>query len=183
MLQVHLISYGFFEIRVGWEVGDRGWEWRRRLLAWEEESVRECSALFRNIVLQENAHDTWRWLLHPSHGYTVRESYRFLTNNGNLVHRLTVDDVWHKGIPSKVSLFVLRLLRNRLPTRANLVQRQALLLPDSVCVTGCGESETVAHLFFGCNTFSLLWSHVLQWLGLVAVLPDDSRQHLLQLDS
>jgi len=47
-------------------------------------------------------------------------------------------------------------------------------------VSGCGESETAAHLFFECNTFSLLWSHVLQWLGLSAVLPGDSRHHLLQ---
>lgn len=163
--------------RVGWEVG---WEWRRRLLAWEEESARECSTLLLNIVLQENAHDTWRWLLHPSHGYTVRESYRFLTNNGNLVDRSLVYDVWHKSIPSKVSLFAWRLLRNRLLTKDNLVQRRALLISDAICVSDCGQTETAIHLFFGCNTFSVLWSHVLQWLGLFAVLPVVSRQHLLQ---
>jgi len=27
--------------RLGWEVEGRAWEWRRRLLAWEEDSVRE----------------------------------------------------------------------------------------------------------------------------------------------
>lgn len=63
--------------------------------------MRKCSTLL-NIVLQENAHDTWRWLLHPSHGYTVREAYHFLTNNGNPVYRSMVDDVWHKYIPSKM---------------------------------------------------------------------------------
>jgi hypothetical protein len=114
--------------RGGWEVGGRGWEWRRRLLAWEEDSVRECSALLSNIVLQENAHDFWRWLLDPSHGYTIREAYRFLTNNGNSVDRSLVDDVWHRYIPSKVFLFVWRLLRNRLHTRDNLVQRRVLIV-------------------------------------------------------
>lgn len=73
-----------------------------------------------------------------------------------------------------------RFLRNRLPTRDNLVRRRALLISDSVCVFGCGEPETASHLFFGCNTFSLLWSHVLHWMGLSAVLPGESRQHLLQ---
>jgi len=55
--------------------------------------VRECSVLLHNIVLQDSAHDTWRWLLDPSHGYTVREAYRFLTNNGNSVDRTLVDDI------------------------------------------------------------------------------------------
>jgi len=32
--------------------------WRRRLLAWEEESVRECSILLLNIVLQYTVEDT-----------------------------------------------------------------------------------------------------------------------------
>jgi len=35
---------------LGWAVGGRGWEWRRRLLAWEEESVRECSMLLHNCI-------------------------------------------------------------------------------------------------------------------------------------
>jgi len=55
--------------------------------------VRECSELLNNIVLQVNAHDTWRWLVDPSHGYTVREAYCFLTNNGSHVDMTLVDDV------------------------------------------------------------------------------------------
>lgn len=31
--------------RVGWEEGGNGWVWRRRLMAWEEDSVRECATL------------------------------------------------------------------------------------------------------------------------------------------
>jgi hypothetical protein len=30
---------------LGWMEGGGAWVWRRRLLAWEEESVRECSIL------------------------------------------------------------------------------------------------------------------------------------------
>lgn len=37
--------------RRGWEVGGGVWVWMRRLFAWEEESVRECSALLHDIVL------------------------------------------------------------------------------------------------------------------------------------
>ena len=136
--------------------------------------MRECSAILSNVVLQDSASDSWRWLLDPAHGYTVREAYRFLTNDGNFVDRSLVDDVWHKNILSKVSLFVWRLLWNRLPTRDNLVQRRVLGLADSACVSGCGEQGTTSHLFCGCLIFSSLWDHILHWLGLSMVFPGDS---------
>jgi len=44
--------------RLGWGEGGEAWVWRRRLLAWEEESVRECSVLLHNIVLQDEVNDT-----------------------------------------------------------------------------------------------------------------------------
>ncbi|XP_024628642.1 uncharacterized protein [Medicago truncatula] len=105
-------------------------------MAWEEESVKECSMLLSNVILQVNVHDSWIWLIDPSRGYTVREAYRFLTDNGNAGNRTLVEDVWHKSIPTKVSVFVWRLFRNRLPTRDNLVHRRVLLIADSVCVSG-----------------------------------------------
>jgi hypothetical protein len=78
---------------LGWEAGGRAWSWRRRLLAWEEESVRECSEVLHNIVLQVDVTDSWRWYLDPVHGYSVRDSYRFLTNSGGQMDRSLVDDV------------------------------------------------------------------------------------------
>jgi len=35
----------------GWAVGGGAWYWRRRLMAWEEEVVRECVTLLADIVL------------------------------------------------------------------------------------------------------------------------------------
>jgi len=51
--------------RRGWAVDGRAWEWRRRLFAWEEECLRECSVLLHNFVLKESVSDKWRWLLDP----------------------------------------------------------------------------------------------------------------------
>lgn len=44
--------------------------WRRLLLAWEEDSVRECTLLLLSIVLQEHIRDRWKWLLDPVQGYS-----------------------------------------------------------------------------------------------------------------
>jgi len=93
-------------------VGAGGRVWRRHLFSWEEESVRECSILLSNTVLQDNVHDGWRWLLDPIHSYSVRGAYHFLTTIDASPDMTVVDDVWHKYIPSKVSVLVWRLLRN-----------------------------------------------------------------------
>ena len=62
----------------GWVVGGDAWEWWRRLLAWEEELVTECSSLLYNIVLQDHVHDRWRWVLDPINGYSVKGTYQYL---------------------------------------------------------------------------------------------------------
>ena len=68
-----------------------------------------------------------------------------------------VDDIWHNDIPSKVSLFVWRLLRNILPTKDNLVRRRVLHQDDAACVSDCGNSETATHLFLGYVLYTALF--------------------------
>ena len=40
--------------RRGWGLSGDAWVWRRRLLAWEEETVSECAPLLCNVVLQDH---------------------------------------------------------------------------------------------------------------------------------
>ena len=159
--------------RLRWEEEGLAWVWRRRLLAWEEESVRECCALLYNIVLQDNVHDTWRWQLDPIRGYSVRESYRYITNSDVMLDRTLVDDVWLKQIPPKVSLLVWRLLQNRLPTKDNLSRWGVIHGNALTCVAGCGASETALHLFLNCDISSGLWADVQLWLGIFSVTPSE----------
>lgn len=113
----------------GWGIDGEAWVWRRRLFAWEkEESVRECSILLHNVILQDTVHDTWRGLSDPIHRYTVQGAYRFITTTEDMVVMSLVDDIWHKHVPLKVSLFVWRFLRNRIPTKDNLAIRGVPLL-------------------------------------------------------
>jgi len=141
----------------------------------------ECSLLFHNVVLQENVFDTWRWLLDPVHGYSVWEAYRFITSNDVPVDRSLIDEVWHKLIMLKVSLFVWRLLRNKLPTKDNLMRRRVLQITGSACVSGCGDTETASHLVLGCDIFGSLWYHVWHWLGISSFSSGDIRHHLTSL--
>jgi hypothetical protein len=141
-------------------------------LAWEEESVRECSILLHNVILQDNVNDYCWWRLDPVHVYTVREAYKFIIHSGSTDDRSCVDDVWHKQVPLKVSLMAWRLLRNRLPTKDNLLRRNIINSDDTMCATaGCGIMESAQHLFLHCDTSRELWHNVLNWLGLSFVPP------------
>jgi len=94
----------------GWEDGGDARVWRRRLLAWEEESVSECSSLLCHIVLQDNVIDRWRWILDHINGYSVKGTYQYLTLSDTHLDRGPFDEVWLKQVPIKVSVFVWRLL-------------------------------------------------------------------------
>jgi len=165
---------------MGWGGDGRAWVWRRRLFAWEEESVRECVVLLSNIVLQDTVQDSWKWLLDPAHGYSVKSLYHYIIDSGKIADRSQVHDVWCKYIPLKVLVMVWRLLCNRLPTKQNLVQRGILLPTDGMCVAGCDDMESATHLFLHCTTFSDLWSNVLSWLGNYSVPPGELRHHFIQ---
>ena len=95
--------------RRGWEEGGAAWVWRRHLLAWEEESVLECSVLLHDVILQDHVDDRWRWSLDPINGYSVKGTYRFLTIVDSLPNQNLSVDVWLKQVPLKVSLFAWRL--------------------------------------------------------------------------
>jgi len=50
-------------------------------------------------------------------------------------------------VPLKVSILAWRLLRNRLPTKDNLVTRDIISQDSQMCMTGCGGLEMAHHLF------------------------------------
>jgi len=166
--------------RLGWEEGGNAWGWRRCLWAWEEDSMRECIVLVNNVILQDNINDARRWMLDPVHGYSVRETYRFLTIPAEPTSENVINNVWHKLVPSKVSLFVWRILQDRIPTKLNLVRRHILQLNDNLCVGGCGDIETSDHLFIDCLLFRNVWNLVCQWLGIYLVFPKNIKEHYLQ---
>jgi hypothetical protein len=80
--------------------------------------------------------------------------------------------IWNSSAPSKVIAFSWKLLRNRLPTKGNLVYRGIQINDGEVnCVHCLGREEVAMHLFLGCDFASFVWREIFRWLGLVLVLP------------
>jgi hypothetical protein len=88
--------------------------------------------------------------------------------------------IWHSQVPLKVSIFAWRLLRDRLPTKANLVTRGILSTAAHLCVTVCGEMELAHHLFRSCGAFGSLWALVCLWISILMVEYTSLRDHFVR---
>ncbi|XP_045797575.1 uncharacterized protein LOC123891718 [Trifolium pratense] len=128
----------------------------------------------------DQAIDMWQWSLDSDTGYTVGGVYQLLTSQDSV----TLDDadnlIWHSQVPLKVSIFAWRLLRDRLPTRANLVIRGVLSPTVATCVFGCGAAESAHHLFLSCSTAGSLWDLVHAWIDISLVDSTSLRDHFVQ---
>ncbi|CAJ2638116.1 unnamed protein product [Trifolium pratense] len=91
--------------------------------------------------------------------------------------------IWHPQVPLKVSILAWRLLRDRLPTRVNLVTRQVLSPTAHTCVFGCGEAESAHHLFISCGFVGFLWDLVRSWIDIPLVDFVSLRDHFIQFTS
>ncbi|XP_045791761.1 uncharacterized protein LOC123886488 [Trifolium pratense] len=168
---------------LGWGLDGAAWVWRRQLRAWEEDMLRECQSLLSNISLQAQYSDRWRWQPDPDTCYTVRGAYQIVTT----LDSVTLDDaehlIWHPQVPLKVSIFAWRLLRDRLPTKANLVIRGILSSSAQLCVAGCGEVESAHHLFISCSFFGSVWALVCTWIDIPLTDFSTIRDHFVHFTS
>ncbi|CAJ2641323.1 unnamed protein product [Trifolium pratense] len=165
---------------LGWGADGEAWVWQRRLRAWEEELLRECQLLLLDISLQDQTLDRWQWSPDPDAGYTVAGGYQILTHQASVALHDAENLIWHPQVPLKVSIFAWRLLRDRLPTRANLVIRGVLSSTADACVFGCGVTESAHHLFLSCSTVGSLWDLVRAWVGISPMDFTTLRDHFVQ---
>ncbi|PNX55401.1 70 kDa peptidyl-prolyl isomerase, partial [Trifolium pratense] len=124
--------------------------------------------------------DRWQWQPDLDKCYTVRGAYQLSTAQDAVTLDTAAGFVWHSQVPLKVSIHAWRLLRDRLPTKANLVYRGILTLEAHFCVSGCGAVESVQHLFIFCSTFGFLWSLVSSWISSSLVTAQILSDHFVQ---
>ncbi|CAJ2641163.1 unnamed protein product, partial [Trifolium pratense] len=127
--------------------------------------------------------DRWQWQPDPDSGYTVRGAYQLLISHALVTMDAADNLIWHPQVPLKVSILAWRLLRDRLPTRVNLVTRRVLSPTAYTCVFGCGEAESAHHLFISCGFVGSLWDLVRSWIDIPLVEFVSLRDHFIQFTS
>ncbi|MCH81803.1 cysteine-rich receptor-like protein kinase [Trifolium medium] len=124
--------------------------------------------------------DKRQWKPDPFTGLSVCGAYQLLTSHQTVTSYSVTDLIWHCQVPLKVSIFAWRLLRDRLPTKTNLVSRGIITPKDHLCVSGCGDVESAQHLFLSCSFFGSIWPLVRSWIGFSSVDPQILSDHLNQ---
>ncbi|MCH84847.1 YIPF1-like protein, partial [Trifolium medium] len=102
------------QIRVGCVEGG-GWRCRRRLFAWEEESLLECIGMSVNVFLQVNTENRWKWRLDQTGHYSFKGVYKFFVHDSlsSEPEFQNVKDIMrNKLAPLKVLVFAWKLLKN-----------------------------------------------------------------------
>ncbi|XP_040866759.1 polyribonucleotide nucleotidyltransferase 1, chloroplastic [Glycine max] len=159
--QMGLVSSGVWE----WQL-----KWRRLLMEGEMDVAAHFLEDIDGMAVQVQHQDSGSWEGDPGGEYSVGSAYRALNE-----YAIEEDDerafsiLWKLKIPSKVSLFAWRLIRDRLPTRKNLRNRNVVL--DEVCCPFClNHNEDAGHLFFGCTKIMPLWWETLSWINTLSGL-------------
>jgi hypothetical protein len=118
----------------------------------------ELQNILQNVVITFDCRDRWRWALHESGEFTVKELTKMVEekildvdNNGG------VATIWNKWIPIKVNIIVWRALKGRLPVREELDKRGIDL--DTLCPS-CGNMvEAGSHCLVMCNFAMSVWEN------------------------
>lgn len=74
--------------------------------------------------------------------------------------------LWWKVVSSKVSAFSWKAIRERIPSKENLMKRGLSVVNDSViCSSYLGAVESSNQLSFTCSSVIVVRGEILQWLG------------------
>lgn len=60
------------------------------------------------------------------------------------------------------------------------MRRRVINHENQLCVSGCGQQETIDHLIIHCNIFGDLWKHIKSWIGVYLVDPQQVTDHFYQ---
>ena len=99
-------------------------KWRRNLFDHESDLAVEFMEEITSIPIQRPAKDTMMWMAVPSGVYTTKSTYSLLMNPSTTSSDGKIfKTIWKLKIPPRAVVFFWRLIKNRLPTRDNLLRR------------------------------------------------------------
>lgn len=153
----------FFYHRKG-QVKDWKLEFRRSLLAWEEEEVQRLTKLLSEApILNPTAEDSCLWLASSLKEFSVASVWqRVEAAKGPMLSISKV--LWKNSTPPKVQFFSWLAWRGRIKS-AELMHRIGVLNDNvsSLCVFCKAEVKTADHVLLLCPLIWNVWSVLVNW--------------------
>ncbi|GJR14045.1 reverse transcriptase domain, reverse transcriptase zinc-binding domain protein [Tanacetum coccineum] len=132
------------------------WDWVRNIRRRVCKEFEYLQNLLQNVVIMCDCRDRWRWALHYSGDFTVKELTKMVEENILNVDIGGDETIWNKLVRIKVNIFVWRDLKGRLPVREELDKRGIDL--DLLLCPSCGDMvESCSHCLVMCNFAMSVW--------------------------
>ena len=175
--QNHLIQHMGGNKEADWEWN---FSWRRPLFDNEIPMAVDFLQHIESKPIQIHRRDEWVWTADSSGQYMAKSAYKMM-RGGDIdgTQDRAFEELWKLKVPIRYAVFAWRLLRDRLPTKSNLLRRQVEIV-NRTCPFCRSAEEEARHLFFHCSKIIPIWWESLSWVNNVGVFPQDPRQHFLQ---
>ena len=120
------------------------------------------------------------WKAEPNGVYSTKSAYSLMLklNDSGSQDRFS-KLIWNLNIPPRAAVFIWRLLKDRLPTKGNLLRRHVDIQDAGCPLCGQGQEE-VGHLFFNCKRTINMWWESMGWIKAVGPLPASPLNHFVQ---
>ncbi|KHM99058.1 hypothetical protein glysoja_024358, partial [Glycine soja] len=133
-----------------------------------------------SICIQRHVKDIIVWKAESNGVYSTKSAYSLMLKSNDSGSQAGISKlIWNLNIPPRAAIFMWRLLKDRLPTKRNLLRRN-VDIQDAVCPL-CGQGqEDVGHLFFNCERTTKLWWESMGWIKAVGPLSASPLNHFAQ---
>lgn len=166
-----------------WREGNWSWnlQWRRRFFLWEEQILVDLMQVISQCSVHEDRPDSWCWDYDPSGDYSVKSAYRCISKVEESSDSMFYMSLWDNITPLRVAAFCWKASLDRIPSAENLIRRGIQVNVSNLDCHFCNSArEETAHILMSCTFSYRMWMQVYNWLGVVTVLPQDLKAHLLQ---
>ncbi|XP_028184613.1 uncharacterized protein LOC114371346 [Glycine soja] len=154
-------------------------KWRRHFFDHKIQLIVAFLAELENVHITQSSRDSLIWQADPNGIYSTKSAYTLLQEADREVLEDSASKIiWSLQIPPRATAFSWRLLKNRIPTKANL--RRQVEMPSYNCPLCESEEETTSHVLFSCTKTRILWWEAMSWVNKVGPLPIEPNNHFLQ---
>ncbi|XP_042056303.1 uncharacterized protein LOC121800878 [Salvia splendens] len=152
-------TYPSLKVNELW-AGEQWDEEKVRLLVEEEGFPEEIAEKILQTPFDRGARDRGRWKLSGNGDFSLASAWELVRNRAG--KRLIFEMIWGKNIGLSISMFLWRLLANRIPVDAKMQWRGISLASKCRCCEK-PQVESRLHLFVNGEAARRVWQHFVRW--------------------
>lgn len=140
----------------------RNWIWYREIRQGRSKDEVERLLQITSEVTLTDKEDRWLCKGGPKDKFTVAW---MKAEAGKSNHAINGKNRWSNWVPKRVNILIWRILKNRIPVKATLMEMGIPNISPS-CDRCNDEVESVFHVFWECRIARAIWAEVRKWWSL-----------------